>query len=244
MTRIGQLFIFLVLFIGGASITLNAQQKFSGDEADKRCKGSTLIVIGKGAKVPTFIQMGETSNHPIGEFYTLTHLLLSMSDGDDLKEAKKGKDYLGFVHHHYDQMYKGLPVEGAEYVMHEKNGRIITLDGFFVDSINVNTTATVTPKAALDIALKNCAAKKYRWEDLQEEANLRKTLKDSSATRFPSPELCIASRNLDLLKQEMHLCYRIDIQTSDPPGEQIFFVDAITAEMIGKKSVSTGNKQK
>ncbi len=244
MIRTIQLFVFLVLFLGCTSNTLHAQQKFSGDEADKRCKGSTLIIIGKGAKVPTFVQMGETSNYPIGEFYTLTHLLLSMSDGDDLKEAKKGKDYLGFVHHHYDQMYKGLPVEGAEYVMHEKNGRIITLDGFFVDSINVNTIAAIAPKAALDMALKSCAARKYRWEDLQEEANLRKTLKDSSATRFPSPELCIASRNLDLLKREMHLCYRIDIQTSDPIGEQIFFVDAITAEIIGKKTIGAGNKQK
>jgi Zn-dependent metalloprotease len=239
-----RLFFGLMIWMVCASVPVLAQQKLSGPDADKVCSGSTLIVTGKGAKVPTFIQMGETSNYPITDFPRLTRTLLHMGEHDELKESKKGKDYLGFVHHHYRQLYNDIPVEGAEYVMHEKNARIITLDGFFIDSIQVATDPVLTAEKALDLALKACGAKKYRWENADEEHKLKQSLKDSSATWYPKPELCIASRNLDLLKREMHLCYRVDIQTSDPAGNEVIFVDAITGEVIGRKTIGAGAKQK
>ncbi|MFI5149950.1 MAG: hypothetical protein ACHQRM_09475 [Bacteroidia bacterium] len=219
-----------------------AQIKYSGDEADKLFKGSTLIIIAKSARVPTFIQMGETSNYQISEFNTITRSLLHLGEFDELKEAKKGKDYLGFVHHHFNQYYKDIPVEGAEYVMHEKNSRIITLDGFFVDSINVNTETVLTPAQGIDAAMKACGARKYKWEDPQEEARLRQSRKDSAATWYPVPELCIAALNLDLKTREMHLCYRMHLSSLEPAANELVFIDARTGVLIGRKTLVAKSK--
>jgi Zn-dependent metalloprotease len=219
----------MCMFVLVNSDAILAQQKFSGEEADKICKGATVITIGKLAKVPTFIQMGETSNYQVSDFPAITHTLLHMGEFDELKEAKKGKDYLGFVHHHYNQYYKDIQVEGVEYVMHEKNNRIITLDGFFMDSLQVPTDPKITADQARDVALKAYGDKK---------------LKDSVSSSNLKAELCIAALNLDLKTRTMHLCYRVEIQAQNPAENEWIYVEALTGQITARKIVGAGSKQK
>ena len=55
--------------------------------------------------------------------------LLQLEANDKLQLLKTEKDQLGFHHHRYQQTYKGIPVEGAIYLMHEKNDRVKHANG-------------------------------------------------------------------------------------------------------------------
>jgi len=50
--------------------------------------------------------------------------MLQLEADDDLQLLKTEEDQLGFRHYRYQQTYKGIPVEGAIYLMHEKNNQV------------------------------------------------------------------------------------------------------------------------
>ncbi len=223
-------FLFGILFIPFADLMA---QRYSGKEADAICKGSTLVVVGDQSKAPTMILLGEQTNYEATAWLTLLKPVLGMHENDAFKEYKAMKDMVGFAHHYFHQLYKGLKVEGGEYVVHEKKGRIISFSGLFLENIDMKTEPSVTAPEALKTALKHVGAKVYKWEIPDEEAKLRKKNKDSTATFYPVPELVIASRGLNLKKRELRLCYKVEISAADPLSHSAYFVDANTNVIIG-----------
>jgi Zn-dependent metalloprotease len=226
--------LFFTLTVTGGGLSA---QRYSGKDADAICKGSTLVVIEAESKAPTMILLGEETNYQATAWKEVLKPVLGMREEDDLKEYKARKDMVGFAHHFFRQMYKGLKVQGGEYVIHEKLGRIISFSGLFIENVNVKTDPAITQAEALKIALKHVGAKQYKWELPEEEAKYRKKSKDSAATYYPVPELVIASRNLDLKKRDLRLCFRVEIFASDPMSHAAYFVDALLGVIIGKENL-------
>jgi Zn-dependent metalloprotease len=220
-------------------------QRYSGAEADKIFKGSTLVVIGEESKIPTMVLMGETTDYKSKTFSELLEPLFKFGEDEKIREYKSTKDYVGFTHHHYQQYYKNVRVEGAEYLMHEKLGRIVSVNGLLFDHISLDTKPKITAKQAVEFAQKDLKAKKYKWESPAEEARLRKMKKDSSATYYPEPELVIACRNMDYKKKEFHVSYKLDLYADEPMSRHWYFVDAMTGEIIAKEDrINTGSHGK
>jgi bacillolysin len=212
-------------------------QRLTGKDADAICKGSTMVVITEESKAPTMILLGEQTDYKAIEWKKTLAPILGMREDDDLKEYKAMKDMVGFAHHYFHQLYKGLKVQGGEYVIHEKKGRVISFTGLFIENIDLKIIPAISPAEAFKIALNHVGAKQYKWELPEEEAKYRKKCKDSSATYLPVPELLIASQNLNLKKRNLRLCYRVDVFASEPMSHAAYFVDAQTSVIIGKENL-------
>ena len=51
-------------------------------------------------------------------------------------------DNLGFKHYRYQQNYENVPIEGAEWLIHEKNGIAKTANGNLVSGLTLSTLPT------------------------------------------------------------------------------------------------------
>lgn len=68
-------------------------------------------------------------------------------------EKESGVDRLGMRHLVLQQHYNGIPMEGLEYRVHEKNGFITSANGKAVKSVKLETSATLSESAAFHLAL-------------------------------------------------------------------------------------------
>jgi len=57
---------------------------------------------------------------------------LLLNEYDALRLIRITKDELGFQHYRYQQAYRGIPVEGAVYLIHEKEGKATLSNGQLV----------------------------------------------------------------------------------------------------------------
>ncbi len=67
-------------------------------------------------------------------------------------EVESNTDHLGMRHHLLQQYYKGIPMEGMGYRMHEKDGFMTSANGKAVRNINLNTQTTVSEEQAFHLA--------------------------------------------------------------------------------------------
>ena len=114
---------------------------------------------------------------------------LGLTDQDELALYRTDKDDLGFVHYRYRQYNRGIKVEGAELLVHEKNGFVRTLNGKLVRGLMSDAQAGLTGENAVQLALAHISADRYMWEDARATAMLRHIRKDPQATFYPRPEL-------------------------------------------------------
>lgn len=64
--------------------------------------------------------------------------VLQAKNEDNFKKVKEFTDELGITHRRFQQFYKGLKVENAEYLVHGRNNSITLINGDFQD-INVSS---------------------------------------------------------------------------------------------------------
>ncbi len=53
---------------------------------------------------------------------------------DEMKSFRKDTDQLRQVHHRFQQFYNGVAIEGAEYIIHEKDGKVDNGNGIILSS--------------------------------------------------------------------------------------------------------------
>jgi vibriolysin len=111
--------------------------------------------------VPTFIT-GELGSLGSGakdkaakDFLKSQRELLHMSGAEDFDAVSTITDSLGQTHVKFQEKYRGLPVVGAEYIVHaDKNGNVTAMNGRFVtgDDTKLPRHATVDAYAAMSNA--------------------------------------------------------------------------------------------
>lgn len=204
----------------------SAGQEFTGAAAAQICSGSSRVLINAQSRVPSFIVYSKGTSIPAsGIFESLRKpLQMQMADGWKLKHAQK--DNMGFTHYRYTQTYNGVPVEKGEYLVHERNGRVESVNGMWMDGITVNTNPALNEAAAFSAAKNFIGAALYKWEIPAEETQLQLVQNDPAATWLPKGELVIVCRNNDIYKKEYHLAWKFDIYAAQPFSRNYVFVDA------------------
>jgi Zn-dependent metalloprotease len=69
-------------------------------------------------------------------------------------EAESNTDNLGMQHRLLQQNYKGIPLEGMGYRVHEKNGFVTSANGKAVRNINLDPQTTLSEEQAFRLAIK------------------------------------------------------------------------------------------
>jgi Zn-dependent metalloprotease len=149
------------------------------------------------------------------------------------------KDVLGQEHYRYQQRVNGIPVDGATYIVHVAKGKVTGENGQWVAETprNLATTPSISVNAALEAAMKAFGAKIYKWQLSAEERFIKKESGDAKATFYPKAELVYYSGQNEVSASKMRLAYKLDIYAHEPVGRRIYFVDATTGEVLGKRDI-------
>jgi len=140
----------------------------------------------------------------------LTHL-------DELLLYRSDADAVGFVHYRYQQYHQGVKVDGAELLVHEKDGYVRSLNGKLVRGLNVaGVRPALTAGTALDIALRQVPAERYLWELPEAEKMLRRVKNDPTATFEPKPELVLQAPGFTHKPNDFRLAWRLVVHTVQP----------------------------
>jgi Zn-dependent metalloprotease len=158
---------------------------------------------------------------------------LETSKDDSLALIKVTTDELNMIHKLYQQYYKGIKVENAEYIVHGRNGIIKTINGDFQIVNIASVSPNLSEQQALKKALEYVNAKEYKWQDSSMEKFIREKTNNPNATYDPKGVLVIEK---DYLKggKNLVLSWKFSISSLKPDNEQLIYVDANTGEIINK----------
>lgn len=157
---------------------------------------------------------------------------IGLSEKDDLKLLRTEDDNLGFKHYRYQQYHSGVEVYGAQFLVHEKNGFVVSANGKLVSFSGSNTNSSISPSIAVQKAINHVGAKQYMWEIDGEEALLKNTKKDQNATYYPKAEKVLYNPFFSQKGSSYNLAYKVEVYAKNPLSKQDVFVDANTGEII------------
>ena len=170
-------------------------------------------------------------NVSIEVFKSNYNAILGLSEENTLEVKEVLSDDLGMEHTKYQQLYKGVPVEGAIVILHEKNGKVVSFNGSFVKGIYLNTTTGISSEKSIAKALEVMPAKRYYWEIPEMEDFIKKKERNENATFYPSPELVIAKESFDQDSKGYKLSYRLDVYAEGEHNHKTLFIDAQTGSL-------------
>lgn len=197
------------------------------------------LVKGKPGMWPTFIKY--QTNAPA---FVKGNISLPDHSGKSvpiygLMETKSESDKRNMTHYRYEQRYNGIKVEHAGWIIHTKNGKIVSQNGKLVKDFppSLQKKASIDTEKALNLALKYVGAAKYKWEIKEEEDFLKREQHNASATFFPKAELVYYSGENDIIPSSLRLAYKFDIYAHEPLGRQYLFIDAQNGKILGNRNL-------
>ena len=175
--------------------------------------------------LPNLITFNEKSTYKSSDFQQVFRDQLGLKQNEAFSKIKNESDPQGFNHEKFQLFHQGIKVEFSTYTLHSKNGKIASMSGEFYDINNVNTTASLTPQAALNKAILQIGANHYLWENPIESATIK--------YNKPQGELVI----LPIFDSEgkatnYRLAYKFDIYATSPVSRGDIYIDAITGQKL------------
>ncbi len=179
-----------------------------------------------------FARFSQEANGKMSNGNAFLKKVLNAQQNDEFRLYKESTDKYGIAHKRYQQYYKGIKVEGGEYLLHGEKGIIESINGNYRE-VNISSTSpSLTEDNALQKALAYVNAVKYKWEDSGMEQFIKQRTNNPKATYYPKGKLIIAQDAIEE-KGVLKLAWRFTISSLDPDNEQGIYVDAQTGKIIG-----------
>lgn len=175
-----------------------------------------------------------------GELFTLYREHWYDDPHNDMVLKSSWTDSIAFMQHYkYQQHFHGIPVEGAEYIEHAKNGFLVFANGRVADAIENTLEIHMSSTDAFQILMDSFVDEEmtFIWENEEFEDELKADLEDSNATYLPEGELVWALHGDYELKAYMtgefyRLAWTFEIISLDPHIHRTYYVDAVTGEIF------------
>lgn len=168
----------------------------------------------------------------VKDFFQALGKELGMSKDDNFLLNNQSKGRNNYTHYNYFQYYKGVRVEGGQFILHEQNGKLKTASGKFHAGLIINTIPAITKQTAIDASQRTVGAKKYLWEDSTLEKSLKRERKNQSASYYPKPELLITRAGDDLNPGNFRLVIKVPIAATTPIIDVDVYVDAQSGRVL------------
>ena len=222
----------LMVFMGLSGLSMRAESRVSGTQADALVKGASEVILSEKSSVPSFITFREDAQQSFGDPTLWLRLNFGVDADFSLQLLSQDEDLLGNTHYRYQQNYKGFPVEGTMWLVHTRKGTIHSVNGMIFSQLKADAVPGLQENEALQIALSKIGARTYKWQSAEEEAWLKKEQRDPSASFFPKGRLCYAYDSRNPKNAVYHLAYRFDIYASEPMSRSYVFIDAVNGNVI------------
>jgi len=211
---------YLIIF---SSIVATAQ-------SDTAFWNNKMLKIANSGGGQGFIRLKEDTKFTPNEFFITNKEAFRLSDNDEMILLRTKSDDLGYSHHLYQQKHNGVKIEGAEYILHEFNGRISTANGKLLINIEKQTNPSISKEVALQNALGVVNASKYAWEVKNPNGNY--------FSSYPEGELLFTKKHdsLPFDQNSFVLAYKFDIFSIEPYTRNYIYINAQTGEFIKKQT--------
>lgn len=200
-------------------------------------ESKTYQIIQKSEKgVPVFIRFNSNTDVSHENLFGKMKDEFGFQENDKFILEKTSKDNIGFIHYKYHQVYKGIPLFGAQFIIHEKNGLATSANGKFIPNLSIDIVPSISKDEAIKKAQLYLNFEKYSWQNEAMEKELKERTKDLKATYYPSPELVIAPVNGNYEKAEFRLCWKFSVSGIKLTDAFVVFIDAHAGKLIDKIS--------
>ncbi|MCD6064211.1 MAG: Zinc metalloprotease (elastase), partial [Flavipsychrobacter sp.] len=192
--------------------------------------GANYVRVAAGTPYPAFTRMDPSTNIKASDFVAWLKENVKASPATDFKLQKQDKDEAGIDHYRYVQTYHGIPIDKSTYIVHVKNGRVTSFNGFAVQPPStLSATPALSETEGLEKAKQFIGAKRYKWEDDFWTKDLKERKNDPNATYYPKADLkWFVNKN----KEYYRLAYVYDIHAADPDKIVRVYVDAQTGAVL------------
>ena len=224
--------IYFFFFLLAPNFFAFSQNILTGEQANALASGSNLVRTSALSKIPDYISFTEGNEIPLQQVipYLQQHFKMNSEMGFNLLSTESDK--LGFTHYRYQQTFNGIPLQGSMYIVHVKNGQVVSMNGMIFQSINNKASVTLSEQDALQYALNYVHASVYRWQLPEDEAMLKAMTKNANATWYPKGVLTYAPAAGTYSADNYQLTYCFDIFASQPFSRQYIYVDAQNGNVV------------
>ncbi len=178
-----------------------------------------------------FGQKSALSNAHLVKTYTfykntdpsLNHLNYFDAMADKMKLSAQSKmvlteessDRSGTSHFKYQQFHEGLPIFGSRYILHEKEGKVLSASGRYTPQALATAKPGINALTAIAFAKQSMKAREYD-------------------ARAIEPVLCFIDPAFPKVSESLRLAYQVDLHSVKPFDKRRFFVDAATGKIISE----------
>ncbi|MBG6133780.1 Zn-dependent metalloprotease [Aquimarina sp. EL_43] len=147
--------------------------------------------------------------------------------------TEKNQDKLGFTHYRLQQTINGIPVDNSMYLIHVKDGKVITANGEWFSTVPASLytkKSTLTSAQALEKAKTVIKAKKYAWEIGNAQKNGERHFMGEKVS--DGGELVYFTNNNELNADKLKLAYKFDMYAAAPLQRSDVYVDASDGSIL------------
>ncbi|MFI5151123.1 MAG: M4 family metallopeptidase [Bacteroidia bacterium] len=188
-----------------------------------KLKDAEITSYAQQTGLPNTIRFHAGSEPAEAQVPAWTSASLGLDKALNLVAFKQEQDELGFTTTRYREYFNSFPVEATMLIAHSKNGKVISINGDYVQHIGAATAPALTEVQALKAALTKVNAKKYY------EKGERNTFK---------AELVVVHRKKDaFIASAYRLAYKFNIYAEIPLYRANVFVDAVDGTILDEQNL-------
>ena len=191
---------------------------------DKRVSQKNVSENGQ----PSLITFSDKSTYKETDYNTVFKEQLGLKDNQSFSKVKTESDKDGFTHEKFQLYEQGIKVEFANYTLHSKEGKLVSMNGEFYALQNVKTTPKLSNQAAFAKAIAHTGAKQYLWETPEDAAAMNYEKPKGELVLLPDME----EQGEDRKSDKVRLAYKFDIYATNPVSRGDLYIDAETGKVL------------
>jgi Zn-dependent metalloprotease len=208
--------VFLLFLMGASGLFA---QKLLND-------GSPLSALCTQGTVKNYIYIKQDAVISPDILVSIYKSSFGLGERDRLEQKNIFADQIGQTHYRYQQTCQGVPVLGADIVVHTQQGKAVSVNGRLIKGLNVNTSPAISADAAIQKAISFVGADRFMWEDPKNEEMLKHISGNLNATYYPAAELVILDRQLGTDPAHYRLAWKVNVYAQNPLSYQDIYIDA------------------
>jgi Zn-dependent metalloprotease len=189
-----------------------------------------------------FIQLGnaqwykmkDNARLSVSELLQQHHQELGLSPNETWVNFKTETDQLGMTHYRYQLHHQGIPVEGAELLVHTFDGHVKSFNGCWTPHMIANTMHTLSAEDAIAKALAHIPSDKYVWQDQGAERLMKAAHSNPNMTAYPQPKLVLYNHTFPKTEGAFQAAYSLVVEAYYPHVRKQLFINAQTGEIMSE----------